>query len=84
MSDELIGTLSQCGLEIVNIGKTYLADRLSDEGLIIESAIDHTYISTELKRKTIVSKLETSSTDHLPIVARIEYGGRAKMALFLH
>ena len=42
LSDELIGTLSQCGLLIVNLGKTYLADRLNSDGLIIESALDHT------------------------------------------
>ena len=57
------GTLAQCGLEIVDLGNTYLADRLTESGNIIESALDHTYISSELKTKTRVYKLDSSSTD---------------------
>ena len=69
LADELLGTLSLCGLENVELGNTYLADRLTDEGMTIESALDHTYLSAELKKSTKVNKLDTSSTDHLPIVA---------------
>jgi hypothetical protein len=78
LSDELLGTLSQCGMIIANLGKTYLADRLTTEGLSIESAIDHTYMSSELCNKSSVQKLTTSSTDHLPITANISYSKKPK------
>ena len=55
----------------MNLGNTYLADRLTGEGMTIESALDHTYISTDLKMRAEVFKLETSSTDHVPIIAKI-------------
>ena len=48
LADELIGTLAQCGIQIVNVGNTYLADRLTNEGNIIESALDHSYLSCDL------------------------------------
>ena len=44
LSDELLGTLAQCGMENVKIGNTYLADHLTSDGSSIESALDHTYI----------------------------------------
>ena len=71
LSDELIGTLAQCGIENVKLGNTYLADRLSNDRLIIESALDHTYISSELKSKSTIKNLVASSTDHVPITATI-------------
>ena len=43
--------------------KKYLAYRLSEAGQPIESALDHTYTSNDLRTKLKVSKLETSSTD---------------------
>ena len=60
------------------LGNTYLADRLSSEGNPIQSAIDHVYLSSDLTTRSIVSKLKTSSTDHVPILARIEYRIRSK------
>ncbi len=56
----------------------YLADRLTTEGLSIESAIDHTYLSSDLCNKSSVQKLSTSSTDHLPITANISYSKKPK------
>ena len=47
LSDELIGTLAQCGIKNVKLGNTYLADRLSNGGSQIESAIDHTYLTMQ-------------------------------------
>ena len=45
MAEELQGTLSQSGLETRNLGFSYLADRLSETGEVIESALDHVYIN---------------------------------------
>ena len=39
-------------MEIVDVGNTYLADRLSAEGKIIQSALDHTYIYIYRERET--------------------------------
>ena len=65
-------------MENVELGNTYLADRLTEDGNIIESALDHTYLSSDLKSRTSVSKLDSSSTDHLPIIAKIALEFRAK------
>ena len=45
IADELKETLTQCGLKIQNLGKTYLADRLNPDGEEIESCLDHIYTS---------------------------------------
>ena len=55
----------------LDLGYTYLADRLSASGESIQSALDHIYISMDLKEKTREYKLEESSTDHLPIMLEI-------------
>ena len=39
IGDELLSTLALCCLEFVDIGKTYQADRLTEDGFTIESAI---------------------------------------------
>ena len=70
VANELKETLTQCGLVIAELGITYVADRLSKDGETISSALDHIYSSKNLKIKT--SKLENSSTDHLPIIAEIK------------
>ena len=72
LSNELKGTLAQGGLKIEDIGYTYLADRLTLEGKIIESALDHIYTRLENEDKACVEKLEESSTDHVPITIEIE------------
>ena len=40
----------------VELGNTYLADRLTEDGNSIESALDHTYLSSDLKSRTSVIK----------------------------
>ena len=67
LADELIGMLQQCGLNVAENGNTYLADRLSEDENSIQSAIDHTYYSQEIKNRVLTSKLEISSADHVPI-----------------
>ena len=68
IADELRETLTQCGITQIELGPTYLADRLSDDGSEIESCIDHAYVSKDLANKVNSFKLENSATDHLPIV----------------
>ena len=53
LATELKSGLAQCGLENLELGKTYMADRLRKDGTIIESALDHIYVS--LDQNTIVT-----------------------------
>ena len=73
IAGELLGTLAQCGLSNIDLGVTYQADRLTDQGEIIESALDHVYVSDQIKKSTKVKKLKNSSTDHVPITAELSY-----------
>lgn len=72
LSSEVIGTLARCGMEAANIGTTYLADRLTPDGEVIVSALDHIYISSDLVEHTSTKKSEESSTDHVPIIAEVK------------
>ena len=83
ISNELLSTLAMCGLEIVDIGNTYL-DRLTMDGDIIESALDHTYVSVGIKDRASVAKLAFGSTDHLPIMAKLDYRTKQKKKKMLH
>ena len=67
ISEELLDTLNQCRLKEIQLGNTYMADRLSKEGQTISSALDHVYLSTTLAQNTRVQKLSNSSTDHVPV-----------------
>ena len=71
ISEELRETLTQCGITTVELGITYTADRLSDEGLEITSAIDHLYLSNDLVENTKHFKLDSRATDHLPVGATV-------------
>jgi len=48
-----------------------MADRLRKDGKIIESALDHIYVSLDQTTKVTGKKIDISSTDHLPIMAEI-------------
>ena len=50
---------------------TYLADNATQNGKIIESALDHIYISSGMEERTKGYKLENSATDHVPIIAEV-------------
>ena len=52
-----------CGMINIDLGFTYMADRVREDGTIIESAIDHIYVSGELEERIHTKKLEMSSTD---------------------
>ena len=56
------------GLDIHNIGNTYMADRILPDDNITESAIDHVYSSKNIRNQISAKTLETSSSDHLPVV----------------
>ena len=71
-------TLEQCGLLINDIGWTYQADHAQANVEVAESSLDHTYHSRVLEDRIRVSKLENSSSDHLPIVATMKLA-RKKM-----
>ena len=71
ISEELRETLAQCGLIQVELGPTYFADRLNDDGTEIKSSLDHIYMSESLLSKSVTKKLNNTATDHLPIVASL-------------
>ena len=52
----------------MQVGLTYLADRLSKENETIQSALNHVYISEEIVKCSSVRKMDNTSTDHKPIV----------------
>ena len=79
LSDELRSTLALCGLEVMDLGNTYLADRLTSDGNVIESALDHIYLSSKLLSQATVNKLQTSSTDHVPIITKVDYRSIPKL-----
>ena len=56
----------------LDLGITYTADRLKDDGSELSSAIDHIYASTCLNQSIEVYKLENGATDHVPIVADLK------------
>ena len=74
VSDELRETLTQCGLSQPPLGVTYTADRLSANGSVITSAIDHIYVSQAFEQNVKSSKLLNSATDHYPILASFNLG----------
>ena len=83
VSNELLSSLAMCGLEIMEVGNTYLADRLTADGSTIQSALDHTYVNTATKSRSSVSKLDFGSTDHLPILAKVGYRKKPKKQHYL-
>ena len=68
----LINTLEQCGLNERKLGTTFTADGLNKNGDVVMSSLDHIYVSSDLERKTTTKKLLNSSSDHLPVMAKIE------------
>ena len=55
-----------------DLGHTYQADRLNDNGEAIVSSLDHAYISSTLEEYTTTCKLTKSSTDHVPIITKLK------------
>jgi hypothetical protein len=56
LAAELKSSLAQCELDNLEIGKTYMADRLRNDGTVIESALGHIYINHEQNTKTTAKK----------------------------
>ena len=81
ISNELLSTLALCGMTTCDLGNTYLADRLSPNGETIESALDHVYFSDSVKNRIESSKLKFGSTDHVPILTKIEHRSKKKKLL---
>jgi hypothetical protein len=58
ISDELRETLAQCGLIQVELGPTYFADGLKEDGGEIRSSLVHIYMSESLLSQTLTKKLQ--------------------------
>ena len=78
IAEEVQGTLINCGLKTVDLGLTYLADRLNEMCNTIESALDHMYISEEFENSVKCSKLKDGGTDHVPIMAIITLNNQSQ------
>jgi hypothetical protein len=66
----LLSTLSEYGLKNIMLGNTYLATRLRGDGTLIQSALDHLYISEE--EKILEARvLDKAMSDHMPILVEI-------------
>ena len=63
----MTGIPAESGLKTSNLGKTYLANRLTKEGNTIESTLDHIYQGTSKQEKS-----DESSADNLPIIVGIK------------
>ena len=63
----LLSCLEQNGLEVWPVGKTYQSDRVSADGTVARSALDHVYVSGTIK-DVEVKKLTHSATDHVPVI----------------
>ena len=64
-------TIEQNGLSILNVGNTYMADHAQANGNVAESALDHAYVRIGLNKVTEITKIENSSSDHLPVIISI-------------
>ena len=60
------------GMKVMDVGMMYLADRLTPDGNIIESALDHIYVTEKLAKEIEARKSEESSMDHVPIIAMLK------------
>ena len=67
--EDLFEVIDQHGLKIHDVRNTYQADHAQKNGNIAESAIDHVY--TRYNKEVIVTKLENSSSDHLPVICKL-------------
>ena len=71
LAESLKNTLLECGLNQRDMCLTFKSDIIQSNGNIATSAIDHVYLSKELEPKTKTFTLSNSSTDHLPIMSKI-------------
>ena len=78
VAKEMQNALASNGMVNMDVGNTFLADRLRLDGTKIESALDHVYIQKEMEADIKVTKGESSATDHLPIMAEISQVGKTK------
>ena len=67
MANHLFGTLQTCGLMVMPVGPTFIADHCQPNGSITESWLDHVYHSEQLKEKVVSKVLNYGSSDHLPV-----------------
>ena len=72
VSEALRSTLTESGLTPRKLGNTFIADKQGENGNVISSAIDHIYVSADMENRTATSKINHSSSDHLPIIANIK------------
>ena len=68
VAQPLIQCLELNGLRIQNVGPTYQADHMQENGRIAESSLDHVYSSLPLDNCIKINKLTNSSSDHLPVL----------------
>ena len=72
ISNNLRKVLDQNGYKLSPVGCTYFADHAQKNGNVAVSAIDHVYYNAGLEGILQARVLTTGSSDHLPVVAKIE------------
>ena len=64
---------------MLEVGNTYLANHAQKNGEIARSAIDHVYCSKNMVLKVTITKSNKCSSDHLPVMAELEYPKKKKI-----
>ena len=72
VAEKLKEALDLFGLSPRNMGDTFMSDIVQKSGKVATSAIDHIYVARDLESRTSTLKLSSSSSDDLPIIAKIK------------
>ena len=73
VAEILRSSLEENGLVCRYLGDTFSSDIVQKNGNITTSALDHVYLTEHLDNITVTDKLDGSSSDHLPIFAKINH-----------
>ena len=82
LADEWRSGIAKYGMQHINLGSTYFSNHSDKSGNFAESALDHLY--TNFTGHLIETKiLPNSSTDHLPIQAKLAIKQKSKQKVIL-
>jgi hypothetical protein len=79
LAEELRTCLSECGLEVHELGKTYFSNHVCGKAEEMpSSAIDHVYSCTNRPINVKTGTLLRAMSDHLPIMAEVRVGEKVR------
>ena len=83
VSEPWKSTISDHGLELIDVGDTYFADHPTPSGEYVQSSIDHIYISkTNIIHRA--GKLPNSISDHYPIYCTLNFSKPKEKTQYIH